>query len=55
LVLQLILNITNIILDLVFVVLLEWSVEGVAVATLIAEAVTLIAGFWILGRHFKFF
>ena len=55
LVLQLILNITNIILDLVFVVLLDWSVEGVAAATLIAETVTLIAGFWILSRHFKFF
>ena len=30
-------------------------VEGVAAATLIAEAVTLIAGFWILARHFNFF
>lgn len=55
LILQLILNLTNILLDLIFVVLLEWSVEGVAAATLIAEAVTLIAGFWILGHHFNFF
>ncbi len=55
LILQLILNITNIVLDVVFVAFLDYSVAGVAAATLIAEAITLGVGFWILTRHFKFF
>ena len=41
LLLQVILNGSNIIFDLVFVVFLNWSVAGVAAATLLAEVITL--------------
>ncbi|MEQ8356613.1 MAG: MATE family efflux transporter [Kiloniellaceae bacterium] len=44
LVLQLLLNGTNILLDLVFVIGLDWGVPGVAWATLIAETVAAVAG-----------
>ncbi|MBV1878987.1 MAG: MATE family efflux transporter [Pseudomonadales bacterium] len=41
---QLILNGTNIILDLVFVVGLGWEITGVAVATIISEVIAIIVG-----------
>jgi hypothetical protein len=44
LVLQLLLNGTNILLDLVFVIGFGWEVAGVAWATLIAEAIAAVAG-----------
>ncbi len=44
LVLQLLLNGTNILLDLVFVIGLDWGVAGVAWATLIAESAAALAG-----------
>jgi MATE family multidrug resistance protein len=53
LLLQLILNGSNIILDLVFVVGLDWEVAGVASATLIAEYLTLGVGLWLVIRSLK--
>ncbi len=44
LVLQVLMNGLNIILDLVFVLVLGWGVEGVALATVIAEYVVLVLG-----------
>ncbi len=44
LVLQLLLNTTNIVLDLVFVVGFGWNVAGVAAATLISEVLTALVG-----------
>ena len=44
LMLQLLLNGTNIVLDLIFVVLLGWGVAGVAAATVIAEALAVGVG-----------
>ncbi|MEO3431164.1 MATE family efflux transporter [Pelagibius sp. CAU 1746] len=50
LVLQLLLNGTNILLDLVFVIGLDWGVAGVAWATFLAESVAALAGLaFILG------
>ncbi len=53
LLLQLALNGINIILDLVFVLKLGWGVEGVAIATLIAEWSGLIFGFWLAREGFN--
>ena len=50
LVFQLILNITNVVLDLWFVTVLEFGVSGVAWATLIAEYLAAFCGFWILRK-----
>ncbi|WP_366656517.1 MATE family efflux transporter [Fodinicurvata sp. EGI_FJ10296] len=44
LVLQLILNVTNIILDLFFVIGLGWTVDGVALASVLAEGVAAVVG-----------
>jgi len=48
LVLQLLLNGTNVVLDLVFVIGLDWGVAGVAWATLIAELFAAAAGLLII-------
>ncbi|OED46558.1 MATE family efflux transporter, partial [Rhodobacteraceae bacterium (ex Bugula neritina AB1)] len=53
LVLQLWMNGLNILLDLVFVLGLGWGVEGVALATVIAEWSGLGLGFWILRAQFR--
>jgi len=53
LLLQLILNGINIALDLVFVLKLGWGVEGVAIATLIAEWSGLIFGLWLAREGFN--
>ena len=50
LVLQLVLNITNIALDLLFVPILEFGVAGVAWATLIAEYTAAFCGFLLLRK-----
>ena len=42
--LQLVLNLTNIVLDVVFVVGLGWGVQGVAAGSLIAEVVATVVG-----------
>ena len=47
-VLQLILNISNVALDFLFVIEFEMGVEGVAIATLIAEYLAAICGFILL-------
>ena len=53
LILQLLLNGINIILDLVFVLELGWGVEGVAIATVIAEWSGLIFGLWLAREGFN--
>ena len=49
--LQLLLNGTNIVLDIVFVVFLGWEVAGIAAATLIAEIVAALFGLFLVIRH----
>ncbi|HUV22403.1 MAG TPA: MATE family efflux transporter [Gammaproteobacteria bacterium] len=49
-VLQLILNISNVLLDLLFVLGFDWGVEGVAAASVIAEYLAMLSGFYLL-RH----
>ncbi len=51
LVLQLLLNGTNIILDILFVTVLHWDVAGVAWATLISEYLAMTIGLWLLWDH----
>ena len=51
LVLQLVLNLTNIVLDFVFVIGFGLDVAGVALATVIAEVVALSVGLALLARH----
>ncbi|MFD2204207.1 MATE family efflux transporter [Kiloniella antarctica] len=52
--LQVLINTVNILLDLLFVIELGWGVEGVALATVIAEAVGLIAGIWFILKRSHF-
>ena len=52
-VLQLVLNITNVLLDLLFVVGFDWGVKGVAIASLVAEYTALIAGFYLLREPLR--
>jgi MATE family multidrug resistance protein len=47
-VLQLILNISNMLLDILFVIGFGWGVEGVALATIIAEYLAVFCGFMLL-------
>jgi MATE family multidrug resistance protein len=47
-VLQLVMNITNVLLDLIFVLVFDMGVEGVALATLIAEYLAAVLGLWLL-------
>jgi MATE family multidrug resistance protein len=47
-VLQLILNITNMLLDILFVLGFDWGVEGVALASVIAEYLAMLCGFYLL-------
>ena len=51
LLLQLVLNLTNMALDALFVLGLGWGVEGVATGTVIAEMIAVIAGLFIASRH----
>ena len=53
LVLQVLLNTINIVLDLVFVIGLGMTVAGVAAATVGAEYVTVIFGFWLVRREWR--
>jgi MATE family multidrug resistance protein len=50
--LQVLMNGTNILLDLVFVLALGWGVSGVAAATLIAEWSGLLLGLWLCRAAF---
>jgi MATE family multidrug resistance protein len=47
-VLQLVLNITNVLLDILFVLGFDWGVEGVALASVIAEYLAMLCGFYLL-------
>ena len=51
--LQLLLNITNMLLDIVFVTMLGAGVEGVAYASVIAEYLAFFAGLWVLSDRLK--
>lgn len=55
LLLQLVLNVTNIVLDAVFVLVLQWDVAGVAAGTVMAEVLATVVGLalaWrVVGRH----
>jgi MATE family multidrug resistance protein len=53
LILQVWMNLVNIILDLIFVISFEWGVEGVALATVIAELTTVALGFCFYLRRVK--
>jgi MATE family multidrug resistance protein len=53
LVLQLVLNLTNIALDVLFVLGFGWGVQGVAFGTLAAECVAAAAGMGIALRHLR--
>lgn len=49
--LQLLLNLTNVFLDLLFVLGFDWGVRGVALASLLAEYLALAGGFYLLRRQ----
>ena len=53
LLLQIVLNLSNILLDLIFVLMLDWAVAGVAAATLIAEGITLAVAGYLLTTQFQ--
>ena len=53
LVLQLVLNVTNIALDALFVLVFGWDVQGVALGTLLAEGLAAVVGLWIAWRHIR--
>jgi len=52
-VLQLVLNLSNMLLDLVFVLGFGWGVEGVALASVIAEYLAMVMGFLLLRRPIR--
>jgi MATE family multidrug resistance protein len=52
-VLQLVLNVCNVLLDLVFVLGFGWGVEGVALASVIAEYLAMVVGFVLLRRPIR--
>jgi len=53
LVLQLVLNLTNIALDALFVLGFGWDVRGVALGTLIAECIAAVVGVGLAWRHMR--
>jgi len=52
-VLQLILNISNMLLDLLFVLVFNWGVEGVALASVLAEYLAMLFGFYLLRTQIR--
>ncbi|WP_187429455.1 DNA damage-inducible protein F [Roseobacter fucihabitans] len=50
---QLVMNGTNILLDLLFVLVFEWGVPGVAIATVIAELTGAALGLWFCRSAFQ--
>lgn len=50
LVAMIIASVTNIILDLLFVLVFEWGVEGAAIATVIAQCISAVYCFWHVSR-----
>jgi MATE family multidrug resistance protein len=55
LVLQLVLNVANIGLDVLFVLGFGWGVQGVALGTLLAEMIAAAAGIALAARHLRAF
>ncbi len=55
LVLQLVLNISNMVLDALFVLGLGWDVRGVAAGTVIAEFIAVTVGLYVAIRHARRF
>ncbi len=53
LVLQLVLNLTNVVLDVAFVLGLGWGVRGVAFGTALAELVAALVGMGVAIRHLR--
>ena len=53
LLLQLVLNLTNVVLDLLFVTGFGWDVRGVALATLISEYTAAAVGVWIVFAYLR--
>ncbi len=51
--LQLVLNLTNMALDALFVLVFHWDVQGVAVGTLLAECLAAVVGLGIAVRHVR--
>ncbi|MFT5221014.1 MAG: MATE family multidrug resistance protein [Planctomycetota bacterium] len=52
-ILQLVLNLSNIALDLIFVLVFSWGIEGVALASLIAEYLAMATGFYLLRQPIR--
>ena len=52
---QLVLNVTNVALDLLFVVSFGWGVEGVAIATVISEYLAMLVGLWFVVTSIRQF
>jgi MATE family multidrug resistance protein len=55
LVLQLVLNVSNVVLDILFVVGFGWDVRGVAAGTVLAEGIAVVVGMVIVLRHARKF
>ncbi len=53
LILQLLLNLSNIVLDAIFVLGFGWDVRGVALGTLLAECIAAITGLLIAARYLR--
>ena len=51
--LQLVLNVSNIVLDALFVLVFGWDVQGVAAGTLLAECLATAAGLFLAARQFR--
>jgi MATE family multidrug resistance protein len=46
-------NAANIVLDLLFVPVLGWTVDGVALASVLADGLTAVTGLWLARRHLR--
>ncbi len=51
--LQLVLNVSNVVLDLLFVLGFGWGVEGVALASLLSEYLAFAFGWWLVRANFR--
>lgn len=55
LVLQLVLNLCNVLLDILFVMGFSWGVPGVALASLLSECIALAVGLWVVRTDLQRF
>lgn len=44
----------NVVLDLLFVIVFHWGVAGVAVATILAQAISWIVGIFLINRKYEY-